>query len=751
MNNIAHVKQNCNGEWDIQTIENHAEGVACLAKKLADEFGSGDWASIAGLVHDLGKYRPAFQKHIKVGSGFDSNAHIDSEARPATRHASTGAVYLYKNFEQPFGKLLAYIVAGHHAGLPDADATNSGLKEQLVNDDELLREIDPKNIPKLENIPDCLPVNMEHTEENLHLWVRMIFSCLVDADWLDTELFMDNQKSETRTTGTTIQQKHLDCFNQYMKQFTEEAKSDNVYKTRQIILEQAKEGGRQESGIYTMTVPTGGGKTLSSLAFSLNHCIEQNKRRVIYAIPFTSIIEQTAHNYRDVFKQLDEEVVLEHHCNIDSAIQTKQSQLATENWDMPLVVTTTVQLFESLFASKPSSCRKLHNIVNSVVVIDEIQSLPPQQLNPIIHAINELSKNYGVTFLMMTATPTGWQARHNPLGKKELNELEIKDELIVNPQQHYDSLKRVEYHRLNIAITDNDSKELIQHIAQHSSALIIVNTIKQAKQLFQAISNGNEHDEGLFHLSTHMCPLHRRHTISQIKERLRENQPTKVVSTQLVEAGVDLDFPVVYRAIAGLDSIIQAAGRCNREGELDKGDVYIFDAPTPEGAITFGRQAMSSIYAQHNAKDVFNNVDIVLNYFCQYFAEFSSHDQSSTLTKLTTDKGCNIQFRTVAKDFKMIEETDKQVIFVDYATTDQERLQIKNFLSMLDNSNEIEKWLLRKLQPYGVSLYQWQITELEKENQIRKSDCGYWVIAGGGVYDDKLGFLIEDKKNDELV
>ena len=348
-----------------------------------------------------------------------------------------------------------------------------------------------------------------------------------------------------------------------------------VNKIRAEFLSQCREAATKAPGIFTLTIPTGGGKTLSSLAFALEHAVRHKKRRIIYAIPYTSIIEQTAKEFKKIVAPLGDSI-LEHHSNVEPDKESQEnakSRLATENWDAPIVVTTTVQLFESLFAARTSRCRKLHNIANSVVVLDEVQLLPLQHLAPIRKIIALLARHYGVTFILSTATPTGLHAQNNPFGKKLLEGLS-STEIVRNSGKYYTQLKRVRYKLPENFQTPRSWVEIAEELKQYDSVLVIVNKRQDAKDLFDLMPTGT------YHLSALMCPAHRSCVIKEIKERLKDCKPTRVISTQLVEAGVDLDFPVVYRAMAGLDSIVQAGGRCNREGKLDVGKVVVFVPPS---------------------------------------------------------------------------------------------------------------------------------------------------------------------------
>ncbi len=729
---IAHVKREMDGRWDTHLLEDHLYAVADLAGKFAQSFDSKDWAYLAGLWHDLGKYRPAFQAHIRKSSGYEQDAHITSEKSSNTSHASTGAVHAMEKFGD-VGKILAYAIAGHHAGLPDFEfdkANGRALKEIINKDKTLLHEALEEDIPEtiLSGItPNSLAVG---TPEELHLWIRMIFSCLVDADFLDTERFMSPEKADNRGQDTSMKEM-LSCFNEYMERFQKQQGEGPVNSIRARILETCRVKAGEEPGIYTMTVPTGGGKTLSSLAFALEHAVKHHKRRIIYAIPYTSIIEQTAEVFREVFEPLGE-VIIEHHSNTEPDEHEKEtswSRLAVENWDAPLIVTTTVQLFESLYAARTSRCRKLHNLVNSVIVLDETQLLPPEQLYPIRHIIRVLKEHYGVSFVMSTATPTGFGAKTSPFGKKLLEEVESQ-EIIDAPDDYYRQLERVNFKLPDDFNRKQSWDDVSSELQKCASVLAVVNTRKDAKELWEKMP------EGTFHLSALMCAQHRSEVVGIIKNQLEHGQSTRVISTQLIEAGVDLDFPVVYRALAGLDSIVQAAGRCNREGRLDKGKVVVFVPPyePPQGLLTQARN--TSVSLLYGLQGDIQSPETFKRYFDKFYAEVKNHDKNNVLKKLqqTADE-LKIQFRTAAQQFKMIDDKDTVSIIVRYGDNN-------SLLSILAKG-EPDRWLLRKLQRYTVTLYKYQFEKMLHRGEIEEICQGFYAQSASGVYHDKLGLLPE--------
>ena len=740
---VAHVKQQTDGRWDTHLLEEHLYAVAGLAEKFAQSFGSKDWAYLAGLWHDLGKYRPAFQAHIRKSSGYEPDAHITSEKSSNTSHASTGAVYAMEKFGD-IGKILAYAIAGHHAGLPDFeidDAKGRALKEIISRDQRLLQEALAEKIPETilnKESPELPRFITPAQKDHLHIWIRMLFSCLVDADFLDTEYFMSPEQADNRGQDTGMKEM-LSCFNEYMERFQQKQREGPVNSIRAKILERCRVKANGEPGIYTMTVPTGGGKTLSSLAFALEHAVKHNKQRIIYAIPYTSIIEQTAEVFREVFEPLGE-VLIEHHSNTEPdeyEKETSWSRLAVENWDAPLIVTTTVQLFESLYAARTSRCRKLHNLVNSVIVLDETQLLPPEQLYPIRHIIRAIKEHYGVTFIMSTATPTGFGAQTSPFGKKLLEEVESQ-EIIDAPDDYYRQLERVNF-KLPADLSQKQSwDDISSELKKCDSVLAVVNTRKDAKELWEKMP------EGTFHLSALMCAQHRSEVIGKIKNQLEHGQSTRVISTQLVEAGVDLDFPVVYRALAGLDSIVQAAGRCNREGRLDKGKVVVFVPPhePPQGLLTQARN--TSVSLLYGFQGDIQSPETFKRYFDKFYAGVKNHDKNDVLKKLqhTADE-LKIQFRTAAQRFKMIDDKDTVSVLVRYGDND-------SLLSILAKG-EPDRWLLRKLQRYTVTLYKYQFEKMLYRGEIEEICQGFYAQSGSGIYHSVLGLLPEPKLTAEYV
>jgi CRISPR-associated endonuclease/helicase Cas3 len=729
---IAHVRQTENGQFVTHDLADHLRDVAGLAREFAEAFGSGEWAYLAGIWHDLGKYRPAFQRYIREASGYDrENAHIEGSKTGRVDHSSAGALYALEILGPP-GRALAYLIAGHHAGLPDWDSAEAGggalsvrIKQRELMEDAL-RANPPQEILR-QSKPTARPPGGA-----IHLWLRMLFSCLADADFLDTEEFMESEKTAQRANYPELSEL-LAALDRHLAKFAE-AESTNVNCIRADVLRQCRERAADKPGLFSLTVPTGGGKTLSSLAFALNHAILQKKRRVIYAIPYTSIIEQTASVFREVFEGLEPNPVIEHHSNLDPDREDSQSRLAAENWDAPLIVTTNVQLFESLFAARTSRCRKLHNLVNSVIVLDEAQLLPPEFLDPILDVLRDLTAYYDVTVVLCTATQPALKPREG-FGWKFEGLPDVR-EIMDCPLALYHDLKRVEMHPPADWKTPTTWEELAWRIKRHPTALAIVNRRNDARELAGLLPEA-------VHLSANLCGEHRSALIGEIKERLNAGKPVQVVSTQLIEAGVDVDFPVVFRALAGLDSIAQAAGRCNREGRLRDGigqprhgeiHVFIPPKPSPPGLLLKGEQAAKELLDGFDGDPL--TPELFERYFELYYGSLNSRDQEGIYDLLRRDERlCQFQFRTAAQRFKLIDEEERRAVVVRYGESEK-------WLNTL-NKKGPDRWLMRKLQRYAVNIPVYDFERLKQRTEIVEIH-GVWVQAVDGLYHGRFGWVGSD-------
>jgi len=727
METIAHVRQLPDGGWETHPLPAHLEGTAERAANFAADFGGGEWARLAALWHDLGKYRPEFQHYIRKQSGYDLEAHLEGAAGRVD-HSTAGALHAVEKFGV-HGRILAYLIAGHHAGLPDwfeSDAGGSALRVRL-NQTELLGGVATTAPPGLLDRPQPTS-HFLGGREGFPLWVRMLFSCLADADFLDTEAFMDGKKGATRQ-GFPVLDELNTALDAHLAKVLRDAKPTPVNRLRAGILRHCREGAAREPGFFSLTVPTGGGKTLSSLAFALEHARRHGKRRVIYAIPYTSIIEQTAGTFRAIF---GDESVVEHHSNLDTDRETVRSRLAAENWDAPLVVTTNVQFFESLFAAKSSRCRKLHNIAGSVVVLDEAQCLPPEFLQPILGAMNLLEKHYGVSFVLCTATQPPLDSRQG-FGWAFRGLSREPWELMPDPEALYAQLERVTVELPQDWNTRRNWEDLAAELQGHESVLCIVNTREDCRTLHGLMPKDT------LHLSALMCGEHRARAIADIKQRLGRGEPVRVVSTQLVEAGVDLDFPVVYRALAGLDSIAQAAGRCNREGLLERGRVVVFQPPKPApiGLLRKAEQAATALLMRCEEGNPLSRAAF-RRYFEQFFAATDLDGRKIGQLQKTGD-GLEVQFRSTAEAFRLIDESGYRPVFVRYGESPA-------LIGQLEAMGP-ERWLLRKLQRYTVNLPENQFQKLLARGDIREIEIqkGFFAQAADGLYDDSVGLRVEQE------
>lgn len=732
---FAHARSDLSPDrW--HALAEHAQKTAELAARFADAFGSGDWARIAGLWHDLGKYDPEFQNYLLRVSGADG--HLEENEPGKTRgpeHSIAGALHALERFGDGPGRALAFAIAGHHAGLPDWTGAERSALEQRLRAGRArgaLAQARRGGAPiELLNAP---PPAVESVRELVcrpkrqAFWIRMLFSALVDADFLDTERFMDPERAAARPQPVSLAAL-AQALQRYLAGLSGRAPSTAVNRLRAQVLESCSARARDPPGLFTLTVPTGGGKTLSSLAFALDHALAHGLRGIVYAIPYTSIIEQTADVFREVFRDFPEAVV-EHHSNLAPERETTATRLASENWDAPIVVTTTVQLFESLFASKPSRCRKLHNLARSVVVLDEAQLLPVDHLRPILFALDELMARYGTSVVISTATQPALSARADFKG------LEAPPrELAPDPESLRRKLRRTELELLD-ELRPVDWSRLAERLRTESRVLAIVDRRDAARELYELMP------EGTFHLSALLCPAHRSEVLAEIRAALGEpGREVRVISTQLVEAGVDLDFPIVFRAIAGLDSIAQAAGRCNREGRLATlGRVIVFRPPTepPPGilriAADIGRKLLSTLSdpLSHEAFE---------SYFRElYWSRGEKLDAAQLLSgeKLLAKPDLAFAFRTAAERFHIV--PDEQVpVLVPW----RQGRSLADAVSVCAHTGVGLRGVLRRAQRYLVGVYRKTATALLRAGAVREIVPGLLSLEDQRLYDARLGLRID--------
>ncbi len=722
-----------------QPLIEHLTKTAEMARDFGADANVAELAYIAGLIHDLGKYSDAFQKRLE-GSG------------PKVDHSTAGAKELKALLEgkpqQVFAQLLAYPIMGHHAGLPDfgnetdleGGTVCARLKNKLPDYSAYKSEVDlstltfPQHLNihplRLRVLPDKPP--KDYVSFSFSFLSRMIYSALVDADFQETETYMKGAKPRGGHDDIPALRDKMDA---HLKQF-ENPTSDINRKRNEILQACIAKGKSEKPGFFSLTVPTGGGKTLASMAFALHHAAEHGLKRVIYVIPFTTIIEQNAKVFKNIF---GEEQVLEHHSNFDWEGKKRENpddrtnsalaklKLAAENWDIPIVVTTNVQFFESLFANRSRSCRKLHNIAKSVIIFDEAQMLPRDYMRPAMAAVWELVTNYGASAVFCTATQPGLE-RFLP------EKTEVR-ELAPNPQELFDFYKRVEVKNLG-TLTDED---LLARLNAHEQALCIVNTRRHASGLFGMLEG-----EGKFHLSTLMCPIHRRAKLEEIKARLADGQPCRVVSTTVMEAGIDLDFPVGYRALTGLDSINQAAGRVNREMRRGMSEMFVFEPKSEfiKRTPSFLKQtAEVARMALRDHAEAPISIPAIRAFFERLY-DLQDPNISFDVKRIMEcfdSAEARFKFETAARAFQIIEDPTETVIipFDDAAKRLIEELKY----------TEYPFSTLRKLQPYTVSIFEGEFDKLSSKGVILTIDDTYHILNPDYLqeyYDPERGLLVPE-------
>ena len=699
MEYIAHLN-----EEHTQTLKDHLCGTAELAGYFAGRFGKADWGYACGMLHDIGKYSLAFQDKIKN----NSNRQVDHSTAGAKVCFEKGGMYSF----------MSYCIAGHHSGLPDygssSDPGNAptlqGRKKKHIEDCGAYKsEI---HIPEIKTLPFD-PQNSPDPDFSLSVFIRMLYSCLVDADFLDTEYFMKEGRTQ-RETGEEPSVL-LEKLKKHVAGWLLNEDTETVNGRRTEILRHCFECGHKERGIFQLTVPTGGGKTIASLAFALQHAVENQMDRVIYVIPYTSIIEQNAEVFREI---LGEQNVLENHYNVDyeSTEELKPMQLASENWDKPVVVTTNVQFFESLFANKSSKCRKLHNIANSVIIFDEAQMLPTDYLKPCIAVMEELAANFGSSIVLCTAT----QPALSPFFQREMP----VTELCPRVEEQFRFFERVTFQ--NVGTISED--ELIEKLQKEEQALCIVNTKKRAQRLYQKMKG-----EGVFHLSTAMYPKHRRRVLDKIRQLVKDGKRCILISTSLVEAGVDLDFCTVYRQLAGVDSMIQAAGRCNREGKRAAQDSFAYLFQFEEKEYVPGQQLQIDVSKMllSEGEDISSLHGIEKYFEALYHFRGESLDKKKIFEEFK-DKRYN--FAKAAKEFKLIEENTLTVFISREEEAEELLWQIKH--------QGYTKSGMRKAGQYCVQLYENDIEKLRGAGMLRQVPGGienFYELVDSGQYSEEMG------------
>ena len=712
-------------EWE--RLEDHLRGVADQAGEFAAAFDAHDWGYLAGLWHDLGKFLPEFQERLR-----GSAARVD--------HAGPGAVASLACGNAAIG--LALSIAGHHAGLANlqtrGETTITPLLERLADNAIAWKRLEttipsaifPQSLPAP---PPVLSARNDVEKRRLELWIRLLFSALVDADYLQTEQFYEPALSDRRGQYDGIGVLR-DRLNSHLATFQSDTP---VNRLRSEVLADCHRAAALAPGLFSLTVPTGGGKTLSGLAFALDHAIRHGQQRVVVAIPYTSIIEQTAGVYRHIFGEAN---VLEHHSNIDVQSRREQNdelegrrRLAAENWDAPIVVTTNVQLIESLLANQPSRCRKVHNLARSVIVLDEAQCLPLHMTATLVDLLNELAAHYGTSVALSTATQPALKDREGFPGLVGVREI------VADPATLATRLRRVRLRWPDISQPRPSSYEPIAaEITEHPRVLAIVHLRRDAGNLARLLPA-----HGRFHLSALMCPAHRRTVLDEVRRRLKDDdQPLRLVATQLVEAGVDIDFPVVFRALAGLDNIAQAAGRCDREGRLTEaagcpaGEVVVFRAPTdpPPGVLKQGLETTLGMLAEHDGSLDIGEPTIFENYFRRLY-------QKHPIDRGLQGQRALLNFATVADMSSVIEDGYSVPIVVPYCDA-AERIERYR--------REPNRETLAALQPYLVQAAPKDLARLNALGgleRLSENETTYALTSlCAHLYDAKeFGLVVDDE------
>ncbi|WP_173297798.1 CRISPR-associated helicase Cas3' [Thermanaeromonas sp. C210] len=692
-------------------LPSHLTKVAELAKAFADPFGGGAYAAWAGLFHDLGKFNPAFQTYLQ--------ARHEGQNHPPVPHAIWGAAMLYqllfKVVQNPeLWKDIAMPVYGHHAGLPAAGRLGQDAEEFLQKNGSAV-DIMREALASLPKPPPLPPLPGEGTRREL--FIRLLFSALVDADYLDTEEHFAPDLAASRKGWPDLHQL-WSRFIEKQQAFIAARKTKSLTDAvRMEVYEACLRAAEGPPGVWRLTVPTGGGKTRSGLAFALKHAVLHGKRRIVVAIPYTSIIEQTAEVYRKI---LGDEAVLEHHSQVvpseneeqDSA--TMRFRLAAENWDAPVIVTTTVQLFESLFTDSPARARKLHNLARSVILLDEVQALPPEILRPTLDVLRALVEDCGVTLVLSTATQPAFD--ETPY-LNEFSCMEVR-EIVPQYREHFEQLRRVNYELRQEPIS---WESLAREIRDLRQVLVILNSRLDALHLLKMLDDLPD----VFHLSTLLCGAHRKKVLAEVALRLQKGKPVRLISTQVVEAGVDLDFPVVYRAVGPLDRIVQAAGRCNREGRLAAGLTVVFEPAegrTPRGAYKTGLEKARLLLRERPAESL-HDPDLYRQYFQRLFQDVNLDEKGIQEYRFALD------YPEVARRYRLIEEETVAVV-VPYGEAEK---HLRDWLRYPGR----DTW--RKLQPYVVSIFRYEATTFKKQGLLDPLGEGFyrWI----GRYDERLGLV----------
>ncbi len=732
-------------QW--QPLAEHLEAVATLASDLAADTrpadpGFANAAKWAGLLHDLGKYQRAFQEMLL--------ASVRGERTERVPHAVFGAALAAEAAAHD----IALAVYGHHAGLPNLHSFGSTARKALETARTLWRVA---SLPEELAIQGSPPRSPNVDKLAFDLRVRMLGSCLIDADRRDTAHHAGRPRS---TRQRLLAEDALNALLTHVEQLAKQAPEGPVKRARLRVLDACLEAAGRPERLQSLSAPTGAGKTLASMAFALRRAVERpdEVRRVIVVIPFLSIIEQNAQIYRRVFNELVD--VLEHHSGNPMEQQpggeeelpnARQRMLreTEEDWDAPIIVTTSVRFFESLFSNRPRDLRRIHNISRSVVIFDEVQTVPRPMLAALLDMMKRLADEWYTSFLFCTATQPAFERSkpHRPEGEARWDPGTVR-EVLEHGHELYRTLDRV---RISWPKPDHDRPtwdQVVDAIKEQPRVLCIVNTKEQARELFTQLRD--ESSDSCWHLSTRMCAQHRLRILAEIKRQLSGKSKIWVISTQLVEAGVNIDFPVVYRQIAPLDAIVQAAGRCDREGLLTAergspgGRVFVVDpvdGKSPPGCYQEGIDIVRDMLR--------DGIDVCdPNRVRRYFDRLYGADPAKTDTRQIQSLRRNLEFKEVAARFQMIGEQTRAV-FVPYDET--ARKLIKDLEGRL-KADAPKREVLRRLQRYQVGLFPHELKQARNAGTVHALDEeGQWLITRSACYDEDVGLLIGETNADLIV
>lgn len=710
---LAHIFKKQDNTFLTQSLEAHLHGTAHLASHFLTPINMAHWGFTLGWLHDMGKAKGNFQSYVQNISGYLGPCEDEgSYDRIRVDHATEGAAFCDKYYDEDIAYLLKSAIIAHHRGLMDYDVQADKIEQ--------LKEILIFDIPDLPAL--SLPAHMHYLKaEDKHHLIRILYSALVDADYLDTERFMSRHLATIRNSvSSSSVDTLLERLETHLAQKIATIKEVNkVFEIRQQISMQCEEAGANPQGIHSLTVPTGGGKTLAAMRWALHHAKTHGLNRIVVAIPYASVISQTAAKYRRVF---GEENVLEHHSNVELDGYNK---LASENWDVPIIVTTNVLLFESMYSNHPSMCRKLHNLINSVIILDEAQAFPPGFLQPIVDALSAYNRLFNVSVLLTSATqPT---LANQEVGVDSFTGFPEIHEVMPNPQTLFTALQRTDIH---VVDTHFNHQQLTMQLRQHKRFLCIVNSSDDAKAIYNRLPKVGT----TLYLSRLMCSDHIERVINRIKKKLKKpDEVVRIIATPLIEAGVDIDLPVVYREHAGLDSIVQAAGRCNRDGHLpSNGQVYVFHLSDATDGYTKSRQEAQAALTKKYPNADYQMPSTMTQYYIELYQRVNSFDEAEVGTLVSKDS--QVRFREAAQRFKLVSDDAIPVV-----------VRWKKGLKLIRSIQDtlISREMFRALQRYSV--------ELGKEDIEKLSELGYiekihdiWIQKDIELYRSDIGLDLDD-------